>query len=261
MPSMLAWTNLADIAQEITATREATGLGVRNLLTEPLAEVWRVPAVAAGATTDIQVTLAAPASIGVVAVFAPRDSYLPPAYQLRVMASLVSVAGSEVLNTGNIALNLTAGRGASWYWPATPFTAQFLRLRFTAGTGDEYLQLGRLWLGPDCRPAIQASRAGQVRGVMTAGLVERAAVSGIVSAQRGATSRAARFTPPLLTPAAAVQVETAALAVGTHGQVIANPRTQEGPASLLLGRFATPPQPEIAAPTRWSASITVLEDL
>ena len=86
MPSMLAWTNLADTAQEITATPEATGLGVRNLLTEPLGEVWRVPAVAAGATTDIQLTLAAPASIGVVAVFGPRDSYLPPAYQLRVMA-------------------------------------------------------------------------------------------------------------------------------------------------------------------------------
>jgi hypothetical protein len=63
-------------------------------------------------------------------------------------------------------------------------------------------------------------------------------------AQRGATYRASRFTLPLLTNAEAVEVETAALAVGTHGQIVANPRTQDGAASLLLGRFEAPPEPE-----------------
>lgn len=126
---------------------------------------------------------------------------------------------------------------------------------------DEYLQFGRLWLGPDFRQAIQAARAGQQRGVGSAGVVERAAVSGIVSAQRGATWRASRFVLPLLTDAEAVRIETASLAVGTHGQVIGNPRTQDGAASLVLGRFEAPPQPEIVAPRRWSASMTILEDL
>jgi hypothetical protein len=156
---------------------------------------------------------------------------------------------------------LAANRGAWWCWPATPFVARYLRLRLLTTGGDDYAQFGRLWIGPDFRPAIQASRSNHRRGVMTAGVVERAAVSGIVTAQRGATYRASRFTLPLLSNAEAVEVETAALAVGTHGQIIANPRTQDGAASLLLGRFEAPPEPEIVAPRRWSASLAVLEDL
>jgi hypothetical protein len=261
MATMLSWSNLADAAQEITATREATGLGVRNLLTEPVAEVWRVPEVAAATVTDLDVTLPAAAAIGVVALFAPRDGYLPPGYTVELMASTVSIGATDVLSVAAAPLALSTGRGAWWHWPAAAITARYLRLRFTSVTGDAYLQFGRLWIGPDFRPTYGADGPGQRMGAGGAGLVERASISGIVSASRGALYRMPSFVLPLLTSAEAESLQDAALAVGTQGQVVVNPRTQDGAKSLVLGRLADAPQPERIAPRRWRAGITVMEDL
>lgn len=258
---MLAWSNLADTAQEIAATRAADGLGVRNLLTEPVSEVWRVPAVAAATVTDLDVTLPAAAQIGVVALFAPRDGYLPPGYTVQLLASATALGNSEVLNIAAAPLALAAGRGAWWHWPAAPVTARFFRLRFTAVSGDEYLQLGRLWIGPDIRPARAAEPSGYVRGWRDAGTVERAAITGIAAAARGATMRAQRFSLPMLSDAEADQIEDAAASAGTTRQAVVNARTQRGAKDLVLGRFEAPPAPEATGPLWYRCDIQHMEDL
>lgn len=258
---MISWVNLADAAAEIAATREEAGLGVRSLLTEPVAEVWRVPAVAAGVQTDLDVTLPEAAGIGVVALFAPRDGYLPPGTTVALSISNVAIGGTDVLALAAAPLALAAGRGCWWHWPAVPVVGRFIRLRFTAGAGDVYLQLGRLWVGPDFRPATPFSRDDHARGVLSAGVVERAAISGALSAQRGATVRNTRFTLPLLTNAEADVVEGMALDVANFGQVVACARTQAGASGVLLGRFEAPPAPRIVTPLLWSAGFSVLEDL
>jgi hypothetical protein len=261
MPAMLSWVNLADAAQEITATREASGLGVRNLLTEPIAEVWRVPEVAAATVTDLDITLPAAAEIGVVALFAPRDGYLPPGYTVELLASTVSIGAGDVLSIAAAPLALSTGRGAWWHWPAAAVTARFLRLRFTAVSGDSYLQFGRLWIGPDFRPAKTADWNGYQRGWQDAGIAERSAISGFGSFARGATMRAPRFVLPMLTDAEADSLEAAAAAVGTTGQLIANARTQRGATDLVIGRLAAPLAPEAWTPVHYRCAVAMMEDL
>lgn len=258
---MLSWRNLADAPlAELTATREASGLAARNLLTEAVQEVWRIPAVAAGTVTDLDVTLPAAAEIGVLAVFAPRDAYLPPGYTVEVAASSVALGGTDVLSLPAAPLALDAGRGAWWHWPADPVTARYLRLRFTAASGDDYLQLGRLWIGPDIRPGY-ADWNGYRRGWRDAGVVERSAISGAASASRGATSRATRWTLPQLTDAQADAIEAAAAGAGVTRQVVACARSDRGARDLVLGRFVEPPEPVAIAPSLYRCDIAVLEDL
>lgn len=260
MPVMLAYQNLADDADDLTATREATGLGVRNLLTESVAEVWRVPTVAAATVTDLDISLSAAAEVGVIALFAPRDGYLPPGYTVQVFGSAVSIGASDVLAVAATAMSLSDNRGAWWHWPDAAVTLRYLRLRFTAVSGDEYLQLGRLWIGPDIRPGY-AAQDGYQRGTGDAGQVERAAISGIVSASRGATYRAHRLILPMLTDTETDQVEAMALAAGITRQVVVNARTQRGAKDLILGRLASMPSPRPVSPTRYAADIAVMEDL
>ena len=261
MPSMLSWRNLADTAQEIAATREAAGLGARNLLTESVAEVWRIPSTAS-LGTNLDITFAAPVSIGVIALFAPRDGFLPTDYTIQAIGSLVSMGGSEVFNSTVQALDLVGDNGAWWYFPAAAVTAQYLRIRCVAG-GTDYLQFGRLWIGATFRPGIGAEGEGFRRGWTDAGIVERAAVSGVASVQRGATARAVRWSLGMLTQAEADDIEDCAAAVGNTGQLIANARTDRGAKDLVLGRFATPP--EVAGipnfPDLFRADIALLEDL
>lgn len=259
--TMLSYMNLADSAQSIVATREAPGLGVRNLLTEPVAEVWRVPAVPENTVTDLDITLPASAAVGVIGLFAPRDGYLPPGYRVQIIASTVGIGESDVVNVASAPMSLAAGRGAWWHWPATPLTLRFLRLRFRASAGDDYLQLGRLWIGPDIRPARVAEPAGYVRGWRDAGTVERAAISGIAAAARGATARQHRFSLPMLSDAEADAIEDAAAAAGITRQVVVNARTQRGARDLILGRFDQPPAPEATGPLWYRCDIAVMEDL
>lgn len=62
---MLSWINYADAAQEIATTAETPGLGVRNLLTESPAEVWRLPSITqAMADTALPVDSLAGATLG-----------------------------------------------------------------------------------------------------------------------------------------------------------------------------------------------------
>jgi hypothetical protein len=261
MPSMLAWINLADTALSVDVSREAEGLGARNLLTEPVADVWRVPNVASGTATDLDITLPAASEIGVIALFAPRDSYIPANYDVRIFGSNVAIGDSDAFFTTFAPLNLAANRGAWWFYPAAPVMARFVKLRFRAGDAAEYLQFGRLWIGPTFRPNVGAAEAGFVRGAGDSGLVERAAISGVFAASRGATYRAPRFTLPLLSDAEADALEDMAGAVGLTRQVLVNARTQRGAKDLILGRLTVQPQPQAIGPDDYSAEISVTEEL
>jgi hypothetical protein len=261
MAVMISHINLADSAAEIAATREAENLGVRNLLTQPVAEVWRVPAVAAGVATVLDVALAAPAEIGVFALFAPRDSYLPDAYTVQLSASLLAAGGTDVIDGSAEQLSLRANRGAWWHWPAAPVTARFIRLRFVAGEGAEFLQFGRLWIGPDWRPE---GRAPQVDGFSRAradsGQVERAALSGVPSASPGRVYRTPRFTLPMLSDAEADALEDIADAAGTTRQLVIQPRSERGAKDLVLGRFTAIPDPRAMSPVHYAPEIAYAED-
>lgn len=262
MPSMLSWINLADTAREVEAQRESTGLGARNLLTEPVAEVWRIPQTA-GLGTSLWLEWAEPIEVGVIALFAPRDGYLPPGFTGQAIGSIVARDGSDVFNSGTALLNLEANRGAWWYFPTAPVTIQYLRLRFVAAADDGYLQFGRLWVGPTFRPAVGAEDADFRRGWTDAGVVERAAISGVASVQRGATARAPRWSLGMLDEDEADEIEDCAAAVGATGQIVANARTDRGAKDLVLGRFAAPPEvvgiPSF--PDLFRAEIAMLEDL
>lgn len=261
MGTLISWVNLADSAAEISAGAEEPGLGVRNLLTEPVAEVWRCPPQASGVAFNLDVDLGSAQTIGLVALFAPRDGLLVTGYSVRLYLSTVAAGASDVEFVGPQDLALAAGRGCWRYVLPEPAAVRFVRLRFSSSGLAEYLQFGRLWIGADFRPQVPFSREGNARGVVSAGIAERAAVSGVVSVQRGATLRNPTFNLPLLTNAESSVVQDMALATGNFGQVVVSPRTQEGAAGFVLGRFETPPAPGYAAAQRWAASFSVVEDL
>lgn len=260
MAVTISHINLADSAADISATREAPNLGARNLLTEPVAEVWRVPAVSPGDATVLDVALAAPALIGIVALFAPRDSYLPDAYTVALSMSLTAPGGTDVLAVAAQPLALSQGRGAWWHWPAAPVTARFIRLSFVAGSGAEFLQLGRLWIGPDWRPASLPQVDGFSRARADSGQVGRAAISGVPYASPGRVYRAARFTLPLLSDAEADALEDIADAAGTTRQVVIQPRSDRGAKTLVLGRFTALPDPRAVSPVHYAPEIGYAED-
>ena len=261
MPTSLSWVNLADAAEEITATHESPGLGVRNLLTEPIGEVWRVPPQTLGTVTNLDITLSGFQTVGVIALRAPHDGVMPASMRIEGAGSVVSMGASDTLTIPDQELALGVSQGYWWHWPAAPVAVRYLRLRLTHRSPDEYLQLGRIWIGADLRPQSGAAFTGAQRGVATAGGVERAAISGTVTPARGATWRVMRFALPTLRETEAQQVENMARAVGTHGQVLAHPRTTEGVRGLVLGRFADLPQPRKVSALLWGAEITIAEDL
>jgi hypothetical protein len=77
MGILLGWQNLLERAGVVlAASSEASGLGIRSVLTPQIAEVWRSGAW--GATTiDIDADLGSVQPINVVAIAAPRDGLLP----------------------------------------------------------------------------------------------------------------------------------------------------------------------------------------
>lgn len=260
MAVMLSHRNLADAAVDIAATREADGLGVRNLLTEPPTEVWRIPTVAAGTGTALNIDLGAVETVGVIAFFAPRLSYLPPAYTIALAGSAIVAGGNEVVNVGSAAMGLSANRGAWWRWFETPVAVRYWRITFRAQTGDEYLQLGRCWIGPDWRPNTLPQVDAFSRGRTDSGQVERAAISGVAAASTGRVYRTPRFTLPLLSDSEADELEDIADAAGTTRQLLIQPRSDRGAKDLVLGRFTAVPDPRAVSPVHYSAEIAYAED-
>lgn len=115
----------------------------------------------------------------------------------------------EVLDTGDAAFSLSPYGLWAWVGDA-PITARYLRLAFTGGAADAYLQLGRLWVGPALITTRQASY-GFSLGASDPGSSLRASVSGMRDVQRGTAYRTISCTADTLTTAEAAQVEQAAI--------------------------------------------------
>lgn len=172
--------------------------------------------------------------------------------------SLVKVG--ETLNLA--AAPLTLAPLGVWAWASSsPILARYLRLSFTGTAADAYLQLGRVWAGPALITG-RAASYGHRRGAVDPGRNDRAGVSGLRVAQRGQPYRVASFAAQALTAAEALQVEAAALAVGTTGQVFAARNHLDLAGSGMFGAFTTaPPETERTARNLWRADFTLEEDL
>jgi hypothetical protein len=258
--AILAWENAAaGAAAEISTTSEAAGLGIRSVVTPQIADVWRSGLWTGGNTISITVNLGVVRSdLRLFLLAWPRDGVQPSA-AARVRLAAASSAGVEVFNSGLLPL-VTAGTGLWVFLAPAAITAQFVTFTFTSGAADRYLQIGRVWVGP----ALVSSRAvsyGQSRGYIDAGSNERAGVSDIRYAMRGAVRRRVQWSFPGLPEADALALDSLALMAGTTGQVFGSPFEAMPARDGVLGHFTETPAPKLATFRRWSSDISIEEDL
>jgi hypothetical protein len=136
--------------------------------------------------------------------------------------------------------------------------ARYVTVTVTGAAGDPYLQLGRLWAGAALVTA-QNVEFGWGRGVLDAGVSERASLSGVRTIQRGAIARTLDFQASRLSANEAGALDDAALALGTTGQALLSPT--EGMEHVMFGRFTTPPGPTEPFLNWFTARIAIEEDL
>lgn len=165
----------------------------------------------------------------------------------------------EVIDTGDQAFSLSPF--GLWAWVSSAaVTARYLRLSFTGGAADAYLQLGRLWVGPALITARQASYGFSI-GASDPGSNARAGLTGVRDVQRGRAYRTLAFTGDTLSSAEAAQIEQAALAVGSTGQVFAA-RLHSDPARTgCFGVFSRAPTLTRISNALWRADFAIEEDL
>ncbi|MCR0981785.1 discoidin domain-containing protein [Roseomonas populi] len=256
--AVIAWRNAAEAAGvSLSSNTQAPGLGVQSLLTPTIAEVWR--SATGGAVTHwIGIDFGAVVPLRLLAIAAPRDGILPgTGATWRVVLSNTSVGGTDVANPAFTALDMRRGVAATLL-PA-PVSARYAQFIIRTVAGDPYLQLGRVWAGE----ALVTSRAvsyGWGRGVLDAGTVERAPVSGVRYAQRGATYRRLDFDLQLLPPEDALALDEAGLALGTTAQGFVSPLNDDLRHGMF-GRFSEPPAPEQSNHRLFKAHIAFQEDL
>lgn len=261
MGILLATTNLAEAATaNLAVSSEAPGLGLRAVLTPQVSDIWR--SAAWGATTiDLRIDLGAAASIGLVAIAAPRDGLLPGAgATVQLTADAATLDGAAALDTGAEALGTAMARFGIWGWSsATPIVARYLRLRFTGAAADAYLQLGRVWVGPALITTRQASY-GFGLGATDPGISARASNSGVRDVQRGTAYRTLAMAVDTLTTAEATWLESAVLSVGGTGQVFAARLDTDLPGGMF-GAFSRPPTLTRASHALWRGDFQIEEDL
>jgi len=226
-----------------TFSRRSVGPGISGAVSSTWRQFSRV-ATLLSTTTQIQVYLAEGFQTGAEIEVAD--------------VSIVRLA--ESIETGAQPLGLSPW--GLWGWcSASPVAARYLRLSFTGTAADAYLQLGRLWAGP----ALITSRAaayGHSVGATDPGSSSRVGVSGLRVAQRGTAYRVQQFSAPLLTTAEATQLQQAALAVGSTGQVIAARNHLDLAGSAMFGAFSgSPPATQRVTPAYWRADFQIEEDL
>lgn len=242
MGILLSWTNLAEAAAtNLTVDSEAQGLGLRAVLTPQISDVWR--SAAWGATTiNLRVDLGTAKSVQFVGIAAPRDGLLPSsAATVRLTADADALDGATALDTGAENLGTAMAGFGLWAWVgAAAISARYLRLRFTGAAADAYLQLGRLWVGPALITTRQASYGFSI-GASDPGSTARANVSGVRDAQRGRPYRSLSFAMDTLTLTEAAEIETAALTVGSTGQVFAARLHSEAHRTGCFGVFTRAP--------------------
>jgi hypothetical protein len=260
MGILLSWSNLAEgSAANLAVSSEAAGLGLRAVLTPQISDIWR--STAWGATTiNLRVDLGSVQSLGLIAIAAPRDGLLPSAgATVRLTADAATLDGGAALDTGSQSLGTAMASFGLWA-SAAPISARYLRLQLTGAASDAYLQLGRLWVGPALVTMRQASYGYSI-GASDPGSNARAPLTGVRDVQRGRPYRTLAFTGDTLTTAEAAQVEQAALAAGSTGQVFAA-RLHTDPARTgCFGVFSRAPTLTRVANALWRADFSLEEDL
>lgn len=261
--ALLATENLLNRPlAEISASSEAEGLGVRALLTPQLSDVYRSGPWMPGASVTISADLGEDRDCQLFLLAAPRDGVLPSAAaQVRVYAALAPLSNPlEAPFYSGFVPAAFGPNGLLAFVPPEPVRVRYVEWRFIAGAADRYLQLGRAWVAP----LVISSRAagyGQRRGVIDAGVNDRAGLSGVRYATPGARRRFTRWTYPQIPRADAEALDAAALEAGTTGQVFGSPWNADPARHGVLGHFSALPEPTRITPQRWSADIAIEEDL
>ena len=261
MGVLISWANLAEAAAtNLTVDSEASGLGLRAVLTPQISDIWRSSTW--GATTiNLRADLGSAVAIRTIAIAAPRDGLLPRAdASIRVTADASVLDGTGAYDSGVMSLGTPMSRFGLWGWAGTEISARYVRLSFTGSISDAYLQLGRLWIGPALITARNASY-GHNAGVVDPGANARAALTGVRDVQRGTPYRQLKFPLGFLAEAEATQVETAALAAGSTGQVLVARLHTDVAGTGCFGVFSPPPIVTRSAHPFWSAEMSVEEDL
>jgi hypothetical protein len=262
MGAILSWVNAAEApSAEISATSDVTGLGIRSVLTPQIADVYRSGVWSGGSTVSIILDLGLiRTDLRLIVLAWPRDGQQPsPEARIRAIGSTSAPGGADAFNSGLLPL-FTVNTGLWVYLLPQATVARYVRFNIQSGAADSYLQLGRIWAGP----ALVSSKGvayGQQRGYLDAGGNERAGVSGVRYATRGAVRRKAQWQFPSLREADALALDALALSAGTTGQVFGSPFETTPARDGLFGHFTEPPSISCVSFQRWSASISIEEDL
>jgi len=128
----------------LSTNSEVDGLGVGNLATLSPQEVWRS---ATGATRWVRSDFGAPVEVGVVCLALPRSGV-----QLRSGDTVTAAFDNDTPGAGalGVAVMIDADYGYWWLAPETPIVARYLQISIVSSL--PYVQAGRLWVGPACRP-------------------------------------------------------------------------------------------------------------
>lgn len=175
-------------------------------------------------------------------------------------ASAYVLTQAEPSSAMQFLLPQMAGFGLWAYRPPTTLTARYLRLRLVGSAEDRYFQAGRLWIGPALTTARQVAY-GHETAAIDPGQSARAAITGVRDVQRGRPYRRARWPLGQLTAAEAEALRTAALTVGTTGQVFAARIETDLAGTGLFGAFVEPPTLRQAAHAVWQSEILIEEDV
>ena len=262
MGILLAWSNLADgSATNLSVDSEVAGLGLRAVLTPQISDVWR-SSTWGGSTINLRVDLGTAQGINLVAIAAPRDGLLPSTgATVRLTADADALDGTTALDTGAQGLGAGMAGFGLWAWTSTTaVSARYLRLQFTGAPGDAYLQLGRLWVGRALITSRQASYGFSI-GASDPGSTARSGISGVRDIQRGRPYRSLAFAGDTLTTDEASQIEQAALAVGSTGQVLAARLHSDAARTGCFGVFTRAPTLTRINHLLWRADFAVEEDL
>ena len=178
----------------------------------------------------------------------------------RSSTALTYIATASVPMSDRQMLGLSMARFGLWGWGGAAIQARYLRLCFTGGVGDAYLQLGRLWIGPALITA-RAASFGFSAGAADPGGNVRAALTGVRDVQRGRAYRTPTFSIDTMTEAEASEVELASVSAGTTGQVLAARLHSDIAGTGCFGVFSRPPAVSRASFPAWRAEFAIEEDL
>lgn len=262
MGVVLSWRNEVEVVgASLTVSSEASGLGARSLLTPQIQDIWRS---ASWGTTPvtIDIDLGSAKVCNLVAIAFPRDGLAPiTSSTVNIKASATAIGVSNTVDSTSPFTAATNPWGVWAYRNRSNFLARVIRLTFTGGAGNPYLQLGRVWVGKADASLITTYNHGygQTSTFADPGREMRAAITGARYSTVGLPYRIENVPMPILTSAEAVSIRTAASIVGTTGQVFfAKDDTDLNDG--MFGQFAEIPRVVRSLENLWTTDFQIEED-